>query len=186
MIRLVSYVAYYSSPTTYGGVRFAFSYCSLVPGRVCLWSSAATAVHVQPAPNPYLNRHFFSAERVYIQVTSVDLYRPSTSGMYLSVICFSTAFFLISVHVVLYISIEREKRDSAVFSCKPAGLGLGNSIHGHCCNLIAFVAKTESVLDGGTCENLSMTSFLVRCRPDTISIRSSPTPFTAALLSCPG
>ena len=110
---------------------------------------------------------------------------PSASGTYFSVIFFSTAYFIYTCSCDM-IYLHREERHSAAYSCKAVGLGLGNSVHGHCCNLIPFVAQTESVLDGGTCEHLSMTLLLALCRPDIISIRTSPTLLTAALLSCPG
>ena len=118
------------------------------------------------------------------RVTRMDPSPPSASSTYLSVIFFFNRLFV--WYVFMWCDISASRRDSAIYSCKPVALGLGNAVHGHCCNLMSFVAKTENVLDGGTCEHLSMTLLLVRCRPEIISIRTSPTLFTVALLSCPG
>ena len=120
-----------------------------------------------------------------LRVTRMDPSPPNASGTYLSVIFFSTAYLYDTCSCdMIYLHREEIPRYVSV------GIGIGElgtkRPRPHGCNRIYFVAKTESVLDGGTCEHLSMTLLRVRCRPEVISIRTSPTLFIAALLSCPG
>ena len=97
---------------------------------------------------------------------------------------FQQPIYLIRVHMIWYIGIE-ERFGSTRISL---GLGLDNSQQnaGDHIAAIGFHSslKTDSVLDGSTCEHMSMTLLLVWCRPDITSIQTSPT-FTT-LLSCPG
>ena len=76
-------------------------------------------------------------------------------------------------YMFMWYDIYASWRYSEGHSLKLVGLGWGNSAHGLCCNAISFVTKTENVLDCGTCEHLSMTLLLRRCRPETRSIWTS-------------
>ena len=103
----------------------------------------------------------------------MDLSPPSASGTYLSVIFFSGAYLfdtcscdMIHLHreeIPRYISVGIRIGELATKRPRP-----------HCCNRISFVVKTESALDGGTCEHMSMTLLLLMwCRPDIISTDKS-------------
>ena len=56
-----------------------------------------------------------------------------------------------------------------------------NAVNVHHWSRTSFDTTRESALDGGTCELVSITLLLVRCRPDIISIQTSPTLFTSML-----
>ena len=170
----------YSSPTTVVCVscfRFSCSYLVLSaydPRPPLLYTYTQQRILI-PSVNSSLSRE------ALLGVTRMNPSPSSPSGTYLSVTCFSTAYLFDTCSCdIIYLRREVFTRGDWYWGTRnktSTDISLQSNF---------IVAKTESVLEGGTCEYMPMDdSVTLQCRPDIISMQTSPTLFTA-LLSCPG
>ena len=120
--RLVSYAVCYSSPTTYGRVRFLFSiFCSYL---------VRFAYDRRPQLLYMYTLKQILTPSVISSLLSKALPRVTRTDLSQRHFCFQPPICLIRVHVIRYI-ICIEKRFRGIY---PWGLGLGNSeqdVHGH-------------------------------------------------------
>ena len=115
----------------------------------CSSDSRPPAVHVHTAANPYRNGNLLPAECTSDPGHHIwDLSPLRASGTYLSVMCISGAY-LFGTRSCNMIYFHREEIPRYI----SVGIGIGELAtkrpRPYRCNRISFVAKTESVLDGG-------------------------------------
>ena len=165
-------MCYYNIQYEYGHVSIIFFWFDSLLVPACGYSSDCRPPHccTRTHSNKPLHQGNFALCRVYLwpRVTHMNPPPPSDSGTYLSVTFFQHPIRFIRVHMTWYICIEKRFCRVRI----SLGLGLGNSqqnFHLHIAAIRSHSSpKTESVLDGSTCENMSMTLLLVRCQPDII------------------